>query len=327
MDPNLIAATAFFGVMAFGLGLYVLTAAGTAERRMRLRLQRFRVRFSTSQEAKREARLRSIVATGPQGRFDQVLLGLIPRPDELRRRLNQTGRSISLTQYAGASAALALVVAGYGWVGAGLPLSLCLLLGIIAGIGVPHIVVSQMIRKRMETFLKKFPDAIELMVRGLRSGLPITESINAVGREIGPPVSPEFRQIMDEMRLGRSLDAAMWRAVERIPLPDFKFFVISLAIQRETGGNLAETLQNLADILRKRQQMKLKVRALSAEGKASAMILGSLPFIMVGLLLMLNYDYISTLWTDPRAQLASIIGMVWLGLGFFIISRMIDLKI
>ncbi|HXV73490.1 MAG TPA: type II secretion system F family protein, partial [Sphingomonadales bacterium] len=166
-----------------------------------------------------------------------------------------------------------------------------------------------------------------LLVRGLRSGLPITESMGSVAKEIPDPVGTEFRKVIDNIRLGRDMDEALKDVATRIEAPEFKFFMITLAIQRETGGNLAETLAKLSDLLRRRQAMKLKIRAMASEGKASAYIVGSLPFVLFTLLLFLNYDYTSVLFTDIRAIFASVVGLTWLSLGGFIMSRMIAFEI
>ena len=156
-----------------------------------------------------------------------------------------------------------------------------------------------MIKRRVAKFNSNFPDAIELMVRGLRSGLPITETLGIVAGEIGGPVGLEFRAVSDKMKIGRTMEAALQDTADRLGTAEFQFFVITLAIQRETGGNLAETLSNLADVLRKRAQMKLKIRAMSSESKASAYIVGSLPFIVFTLVYLMNPDYMGRLLHRP----------------------------
>ena len=153
------------------------------------------------------------------------------------------------------------------------------------------------------------------MVRGLRSGLPITETLGIVASEIGGPVGVEFRAVSDKMKIGRTMEAALQETADRLGTPEFQFFVITLAIQRETGGNLAETLSNLADVLRKRAQMKLKIRAMSSESKASAYIVGSLPFIVFGLVYMMNPDYMGKFFVDQRLIVAGLGALVWMGIG------------
>lgn len=132
---------------------------------------------------------------------------------------------------------------------------------------------------------------------------------------------------MDQVRIGKTIDEALETTAHRIDNPEFKFFMISLSIQRETGGNLAETLSKLSDLLRRRQQMRLKIKAMASEGKASAYIVGALPFVMFLMLLFLNYDYTSVLFTDPRAIYASLGGMVWMAIGGFIMKQMVSFEI
>jgi tight adherence protein B len=209
----------------------------------------------------------------------------------------------------------------------GAPFILSLLLGIFVGVGGPHFVIGKMITRRIAKFNNNFPDAIELMVRGLRSGLPITETLGIVAAEIHGPVGIEFRMVADKMKIGRTMEAALQETADRLGTAEFQFFVITLAIQRETGGNLAETLSNLADVLRKRAQMKLKIRAMSSESKASAYIVGSLPFIVFGLVYMMNPHYMAGFFSDQRLMVAGIGGMVWMGIGVFIMAKMVNFEI
>jgi tight adherence protein B len=166
-----------------------------------------------------------------------------------------------------------------------------------------------------------------LMVRGLRSGLPITETLGIVAGEIPGPVGIEFRSVADKMKIGRTMEAALQETSDRLGTAEFQFFVITLAIQRETGGNLAETLSNLADVLRKRGQMKLKIKAMSSESKASAYIIGSLPFVVFGLVSMVNPHYMAGFFTDQRLIIAGLGGMCWMGIGVFIMAKMINFEI
>jgi tight adherence protein B len=209
----------------------------------------------------------------------------------------------------------------------GFPFILALCFGVFVGAFVPHFVVGKTIKRRIAKFTAKFPDAIELLVRGLRSGLPITETMGVVGQEVPGPVGEEFRAVSDKMKIGRTLDAALQETAERLGTPEFQFFVITIAIQRETGGNLAETLANLADVLRKRGQMKLKIKAMSSESKASAYIVGSLPFIVFGLIWFINGNYMQRFFIDERLIVAGLGGMVWMGIGAFIMAKMIDFEI
>src|SRR5678810_185720 len=204
---------------------------------------------------------------------------------------------------------------------------LSLLLGMFFGIGGPHFVIGKMIKRRVNKFNSNFPHAIELMVRGLRSGLPITEALGVVASEISGPVGLEFRMVADKMKIGRTMEAALQDTADRLGTPEFQFFVITLAIQRETGGNLAETLSNLADVLRKRAQMRLKIRAMSSESKASAYIVGALPFVVFTLVWMINPGYMGGFFTDQRLMVAGIGGMIWMAIGAAIMAKMVNFEI
>jgi tight adherence protein B len=251
---------------------------------------------------------------------------LIPKPALLRRRIEQTGRNYTLAQYGLASLGLTAVVCVL-LLTRGMPFVLSLLIGLFVGIGFPHMAVSHLIKRRVAAFNVNFPDAIELMVRGLRSGLPITETLGIVASEVPGPVGMEFRAVADKMKIGRTMDAALQETAERLGTAEFQFFVITLNIQRETGGNLAETLSNLADVLRKRAQMKLKIRAMSSESKASAYIVGSLPFIVFAMVYLMNPEYMHGFFSDERLMVAGMGGLVWMGIGVFIMAKMVSFEI
>ncbi|MEZ5667768.1 MAG: type II secretion system F family protein [Alphaproteobacteria bacterium] len=258
---------------------------------------------------------------------DKAFGRFVPRPELVRRRLERAGLKISVGQYA----LLGLVLIGaFGLlikVFVGLPMAAALLFGFVAALFVPHMVVGFMIGRRKNKFLKLFPEAIDLIVRGLKSGLPVTESMVGVGNEIADPVGIEFRRVTESIRFGKSMEESLWASANRLGLPEFKFFVISLAIQRETGGNLAETLGNLSDILRKRHQAKLKIKALSSEAKASAIIIGALPFIMFFLLNVVKAGYTDPLLTDPRGQVMLAGAIIWLSMGVLTMAKMVRFEI
>ena len=236
------------------------------------------------------------------------------------------GKSITLAKYGLISVGLGLSVMSV-LLFKGAPFLLALFVGCFAAFGVPHFAVGMMIKRRIAKFTVNFPDAIELMVRGLRSGLPITETLGIVATELQGPVGVEFRGVSDKMKIGRTMEAALQETADRLGTPEFQFFVITLAIQRETGGNLAETLSNLADVLRKRAQMKLKIRAMSSESKASAYIVGSLPFIVFFMIWWISPQYIGQFFIDERLMVAGIGGAIWMGIGAFIMAKMVSFEI
>ena len=201
------------------------------------------------------------------------------------------------------------------------------LIGIGLGTLLPHYVIGRMGRKRVAAFIALFPEAIDLMVRALRSGLPISEATIMAGHEIGDPIGAEFRTIESGMRLGRDLESLLWDIGKRIDAPEFRFFVIALSVQRETGGNLAETLGNLADVLRRRRTMRAKARAMASEARASTMILGSLPGLVSVILVMTSPSYIMPLFTDVRGLVLVGIALGMLAFGVFVMVRMAKFEI
>ena len=275
--------------------------------------------------ANAQAQIRKLFAAR-SSRVDGWASTLIPKPEMMRRRLEQTGKDISLGKYAMASGGIVLFVAALLML-KGMPFVFAFFVGLFAGVAIPHFVIGYLIKRRINQFNANFPDAIELMVRGLRSGLPITETLQIVAGEITGPVGVEFRAVADKMKIGRTMEAALQETSDRLGTAEFQFFVITLAIQRETGGNLAETLSNLADVLRKRSQMKLKIRAMSSESKASAYIVGSLPFIVFTLVYMVNPHYMSGFFVDQRLIVAGLGGLCWMSIGVFIMAKMVSFEI
>ena len=315
-------AVGILGVVA--LGFFALSGP-SASKAVKRRLELLKERHGDTMAANAQAQIRKLLASR-NARLDGAFASLVPKPALLRKRLEQTGKDITLGKYAMISVGLLVAVAA-GMLIKGAPILFALAFGLFMALGLPHLVISKMIKRRIAQFNKNFPDAIELMVRGLRSGLPITETLGIVASEIPGPVGLEFRMVSDKMKIGRTMEAALQDTADRLGTAEFQFFVITLAIQRETGGNLAETLSNLADVLRKRAQMKLKIRAMSSESKASAIIVGSLPFIVFLLVWMINPQYMQNFFVDERLILAGVGGLVWMGIGVFIMAKMVNFEI
>ncbi|WP_324696120.1 type II secretion system F family protein [Novosphingobium aerophilum] len=288
------------------------------------RLKAVRYRHSQSATDRMEAQMRKAVAA----RKPKVhrTAGSGSRIDALALRLHRSGRSWTLKQYISVSAGVGLFVAALVFLKSGAPL-LALAVGLFIGGGVPHFVLNKLIARRTNGFIVKFADAIELLVRGLRSGLPVTETLGVVAKEIPGPVGQEFKLVTERIKIGKTMEDALQETADRLEIPEFNFFCITLAIQRETGGNLAETLANLADVLRKRAQMKLKIRAMSSESKASAYIVGALPFIVFGMIWWINPGYIGKFFIDERLMVAGMGGAVWMGIGAFIMAKMVSFEI
>ena len=308
------------------LGMVVFAFAGPSPQRAQTRrIAALRERHGDGAVVA-EAQMRKITAGRAQTKTDVAFGRLLPNPAQLAKRLAMTGRDWTVGQYGMVSAGLIVVVAALLWL-KGAPILLALLVGLAVGAGLPHWLVGFFINRRIARFTAKFPDAIELLVRGLRSGLPVTETIGVIGSEVEGPVGEEFRMVSDKMKIGKSMDSALQDTADRLGTPEFQFFVITIAIQRETGGNLAETLANLANVLRQRGQMKLKIKAMSSESKASAYIVGSLPFIVFGMIWMINANYMQGFFVEPRLIIAGLGGLLWMGIGVFIMAKMVSFEI
>lgn len=259
--------------------------------------------------------------------LDTLVKRYLPRPALLRNRLERTGMRISAGEYVLFSLVVAIL---FGFISAeflGRSLTVAVLAGISSGLTLPHLMVKYLISRRLNAFTAEFPQAIDLIVRGLKSGLPVPASIRAVGDEIKDPVGKEFGTMSDRLKIGQTLEDALHMTAERIPTPEFHFFVTSLAVQRETGGNLGETLENLSNVLRQRRQMKQKIKAMSSEAKASAMILGSLPFLMFGIMMAINPAYVMVLFNDPRGHIMLGFAFACIAVGTLVMAKMIRFEI
>jgi tight adherence protein B len=309
-------------VMLVGVFGLVLVLGDPGRRRLSQRARRL-VGGETGQRAPRGG---PSLVRQRRGGLDDLVNRLMPRPEALRARLAATGLDISLGRYglicAGIAAGVPVILIFRGMAPVG-----AILLGALAGLGLPHMAVGWLAKTRRTKFIKLFPEAIGLMVRGLKAGLPVTETMGVVGREVRDPVGAEFRRVSHQVRLGQPLEDAMWATAKRLNLAEFNFLIITLSVQRETGGNLAETLENLDEILRKRQAMKLKIKAMSSEAIASAGIIGCLPFVMSALLFVVSRDYVMTLFRDPLGLVMLAGGGTSLALGIGVMMKMVSFEI
>jgi tight adherence protein B len=197
-------------------------------------------------------------------------------------------------------------------------------LGFAAGFGLPRWGLSFLKTRRERAFLKALPDAVDVIVRGIKAGLPLFDSIKVVAADAPEPLKGEFMAIIETQAIGMALGDACARLFERMPVPEANFFGIVIAIQQKSGGNLSEALGNLSKVLRDRKKMAEKIQAMSMEAKASAGIIGSLPPIVMLLVYLSTPDYISLLWTHPTGQLMLVGCAIWMSLGIFVMKRMIN---
>jgi tight adherence protein B len=331
-DPNLLSAVVFGGsLLAVGVvSVLWLVLFQKDERRLRRRLERLQAAPRTPRadqedrpvESLRRDRQDSSIAT-----FDRLIKRVLPNIGLMRQRLARSGWPLKIGDYLLICLVVGVVSAAAMALAFGMSLLISGLAGIVLGVGLPHVLLSRRIAGRTRKFVLLMPEALDLIVRGIRSGLPASEALRTIADEISDPVGSEFREVTDQMRIGVAMDEAMWAAARRLVIPEFNFLVISLAIQQETGGNLAEILEKLSDMVRRREQMRLKIKAMSSEARASAMIIGSLPFVMATVIMMVNPGYMNTLFTDPRGWVMIGIGLTSLLVGLGIMAKMIKFEI
>lgn len=272
-------------------------------------------------------------AVDQAGRRKQILQNLKANEQQARKakltldsRLKQAGLSMSVRTFwilcgvMGLVSALAAIV---------LRVNPLVALGIAfaAGFGLPRWVLGFLIKRRIKKFTEEFPNATDVVVRGIKSGLPVMDCLRIIGRESPEPLAAEFRRLVESLGVGMSMEQALEKMYERMPTPEVRFFAIVLGIQQKTGGNLAEALTNLSNVLRARKLMREKIKAMSGEAVASAAIIGSLPPGIMALVGFTTPGYMLPLFQDPRGHAMLLFGAVWMGTGIFVMRRMINFKI
>ncbi len=262
-------------------------------------------------------------------RVSDMLAKVIPilNTTRLQEKFTRGGIEMPVGRYMVIMLVVALVIGVIAWVLTSYPLILCLIVAIFVTMYAMDGYVGMKGARRAASFMAQLPDALDTIIRGIRSGLPVSECINAVGKEFDDPIGAYFSGISERVKLGESLDVALWGVARIVQRSEMDFLAICITIQMETGGSLAEALAGLADLLRKRAQMRLKIRAISSEAKASALIIGALPFVMLGLLSIMAPDYVAPLFADPRGHMLLGIGMTSITMGGFVMWRMTQFEI
>jgi tight adherence protein B len=245
----------------------------------------------------------------------------------LRLRLQRAGLDVDPRMFWVASVACGVIVGLGIWATApNLPVIVPLLGAFVGVLGVPRFILARLTKRRQFKFVDEFANAIDIIVRGVKSGLPLIECLGIIARESPPPIAGEFTELIEQQRVGVPLAEAFERMMVRMPLPEVRFFAIVIAIQQQAGGNLSEALGNLSGVLRDRKRLQAKVRALSAEAKASAAVLGALPFVVMILVYITTPAYISLLWTTKFGQFLLVCGGVWMTIGVLVMRKMINFK-
>ena len=289
----------------------------------------------------RAQRLKTITTTSPTDELTGASLRRpLPRAGRLRALFSQpaglwarleaafaaAGNRIGLPELVSAGIAAAAVT-GFAARFMGFSPALVVLLSAAAAVAAARSLLRFAQIRYQRRFLDVFPDAIDLIVRALRSGLPVSEAIVGAGHEISDPVGAELRLVENGMRMGRDLESLLWDTAKRIDSPEFRFFTIALSVQRETGGNLAETLANLSDILRRRKQARAKAHAMASETRATTMILGGLPVAVIGVMSFTSPHYLLPLINDVRGMILDGIAVTMLITGIAIMNKMAKFEI
>jgi tight adherence protein B len=199
-------------------------------------------------------------------------------------------------------------------------------IGFAAAFGLPRLVVSIMIKKRQKKFLDNFANAIDVIIRGVKTGLPLNECLAIIARETEDPIGGEFRDVVEQQRVGVPLAECFERMMNRMPVPEVRFFAIVIAIQSQSGGNLSEALGNLSAVLRDRIRMQQRIKALSSEAKASAWVLGSLPFAVMFMVYLTTPDYIAVLFKTQTGNFVLLVAAFWMSCGVAMMKKMINFK-
>jgi tight adherence protein B len=266
---------------------------------------------------------------GRQSRIQERLQELEDKSKQRKRRyqirsdLMQAGVDTTIRQYVTTMVLIGVVTAVVMFV-AGLPPLAALPGGLIAGLGVPKAGLKMMASIRQKKFTQNFANAVDVLIRGIKSGLPVGECLSIIAREAPDPVGTEFHLLVEGQKVGVTMETLLTRGLERMPTAEYKFFSIVLLIQQQTGGNLAETLEGLSNVLRERKKMKDKVKAMSSEAKASAAIIGSLPFFVAGVVSVMSPEYLDRLFVTDVGHMLIAGGLTWMGLGILVMWKMIN---
>lgn len=244
----------------------------------------------------------------------------------LRLRLQRAGLNMTPRDFYIASAIAGILSGAGAVIGLSAPLMAGIVAAFVGAVGLPRWYLNRLIKKRQNKFLAELANSIDVIVRGVKSGLPINECVQVIARESPEPIASEFREAVEEQKLGVPLADALTRMCERVPLAEVRFLSIVIAIQQQAGGNLSEALGNLSGVLRDRISLQMKVKALSAEAKASAMVLASLPPAVMIMTYLSTPEYILLLFTTTMGNFLLAVAACWMSIGIMIMRKMIDFK-
>lgn len=327
LDVNTMSLLIAGGFLLTFMALYGVFGGFFAERRLRDRIEDVEGRARSGPRTLQMATLRRVEKQGRLPTLDKLLWRFFPNASSVRTKLAATGTNMTLGDYAFASLSLAIGVAFVLFLVFDMSPGPTLAGASMIGFGLPNVWVGWRARKRGQKFNLLFPEAVDLIVRALRAGLPVQEAIGNVARDIKEPIGSLFRRVQQETQLGMPIEAALWRAARTVQTNEFNFLIVALSIQRDTGGNLAETLANLSQLLRARQQLRLKIRAFTSEARTTMMIMVGLPFLVGGGLFLISPNYIGALFNSEVGQVVAIAAACSMGVGVFIMNRIATIKV
>ena len=244
----------------------------------------------------------------------------------MRLRLQRAGLDITPRQFYIYSAGCALGLCAAAYFLLNVPLFGLGVVAFVGGLGLPQFVLRKLVSRRQKKFVAELANGIDVIVRGVKSGLPLNECLQVVARESPEPLASEFREVIEQQRLGVTLGECLERMGDRMPIAEVRFLTIVISIQQQAGGNLSEALGNLSNVLRDRFMLAMKVKALSAEAKASAVVLASLPPGVMTMVYLSSPDYIMPLFTTPQGNFMLAGGGLWMLTGVLIMRKMINFK-
>jgi len=332
MDPQILI-VAFLGLVGFGALAFVLLAPNKNEKAKK-RLSAVSASRAARASGGQNAQMTEQQTKERRKKLADSLTALEDKTKGLKKKkrvtmeqmLEQAGLPGKPKHFYMVSAGVAFFFALIGLI-SGQQTWVTALMFVIGGFGFPRWVLGFLKKRRQKKFLDEFSNAIDVIVRGIKSGLPVNECLKIIAREAQAPVCDEFHMLNEALRIGMTLEQALTRMSERMPLQEVNFFGIVLLIQQKTGGNLAEALGNLSNVLRSRKLMDGKIKALSSEAKASAYIIGSLPFLVMGAVQLASPDYLVPLFTTRNGNFILLAAGMWMMTGIFVMKKMTQIKV
>jgi len=328
IDINIIILAALVMVCAGGLFYGIFFQKVESDRRVQQRVNQVNSNTDRAGKLAAEARIaehakRRQSVQSSLKELEEKTRAKDPNKRGLADDIKQAGMTVNIRQFYTYSIVFGVIVTGLVFFLSGDPLATGAVF-VIASFGLPRWFVGFKKKRRMNAFLEEFPNAVDVITRGIKAGLPLNDCIGIIANEAKEPVRTEFKKILETQKMGVPMTEAIQKLYRNVPLTEANFFGIVISIQQSAGGNLSEALSNLSRVLRDRKKMKAKIQAMSAEAKASAGIIGSLPFAVTVMIYLTTPDYISLLFTHETGNLILLFSGMWMGMGIMMMRSMIN---